>query len=171
MTISEFDVTYCAKEYLLKEGWFIVAYNPPGSQGTFTIPNPSKDRTYRGQTGSESPDIVAFKERDGKNHFLFVEGKSKFNADDVKKMTEMLNDEERRGVFLLLVKGVAEANNIPINFTLKSEYVFVKAHGGEKNLLRDVGTIFVEIKDNNWDDQNIDPKEDIYSKFKVSYFE
>ena len=59
--IREYAITYAVKNYLLSKNWDVIAYNPPGSQGTFTIPNPSKDGGFRGQTGSESPDIIAIK--------------------------------------------------------------------------------------------------------------
>ena len=130
--ITEFDVTYCTKEYLLNEKWMIIAYNPPGSQGTFTIPNPHKNPKYRGQTGSISPDIVAYKKIGNENIFLFVEAKPDYNKDDEEKMVQLFKNQEKKDVFIQVVEGVAKANNIPIDFSLPTKYKFAKAHSDNK---------------------------------------
>ena len=39
----EYAITYGVKDLLLSRNWDVIAYNPPGSQGTFTIPNPAKE--------------------------------------------------------------------------------------------------------------------------------
>ena len=50
---SEYDVAYAVKEWLLEHDWSILAFNPPGAQGTFSIPNPAKDSKNKGQTGTD----------------------------------------------------------------------------------------------------------------------
>jgi len=89
--IKEYAITYAVKDYLLSLNWDVIAYNPPGSQGTFTIPNPSKDGSYRGQTGSESPDVIAVK----KNVVLVVECKPSFDLDDAQKLKRLSDDPKK----------------------------------------------------------------------------
>ena len=166
MDIREYNITYISKEFLMRNGWKIIAYNPPGSQGTFTIPNPDKDGSYKGQTGSSSPDIVALKLINNINIFLIVEAKPLYNTSDVKKMIWMFKNKDRKELFLQIVKSSCEANNIQYDNSKKTEIHFAKAHGGIKNLDPIVDTIFItQIK--KWDPKIIDPTKDIYSNFKV----
>lgn len=166
MDIREYNITYISKEFLAKNGWKIVAYNPPGSQGTFTIPNPDKDGTYKGQTGSLSPDIIAFKFIDGTNIFLIVEAKPTYNASDVKKMITMFENKNRRSVFFQIVKSFCEANDIEYDTSKKTEIHFAKAHGGDTHPDLNVSTILI-TQINEWDTKIIDPTKDIYSNFKI----
>lgn len=166
MDIREYNVTYIAKEFLIRNGWAIIAFNPPGSQGTFTIPNPAKDGAYRGQTGSLSPDIIALKIVNEVNVFLIVESKPIYSDSDITKMTSMFSRPDRRELFLRIVKGHCEANNIQYNPDRKTVIQFAKAHGGAIHTSRQVSTISV-IQKEEWNAKTIDPTQDIYSKFSI----
>lgn len=166
MDIREYNITYISKEFLVRHGWKIIAYNPPGSQGTFTIPNPDKDGGYKGQTGSLSPDIIAFKLMNNVNILLVVEAKPTYSASDVKKMISMFENKDRRDLFFQIVEPYCEANDIPYDSSRKTEIHFAKAHGGDKHLDAKIGTIFI-TQTKPWDAKRIDPTQDIYSNFKV----
>lgn len=166
MDIREYNITYISKEFLVKNGWKIIAYNPPGSQGTFTIPNPDKDGSYKGQTGSLSPDIIALKLINGINIFLIVEAKPTYNASDVEKMISMFENKKRRALFLQIAKSACEANDIEYDTSKETKIHFAKAHGGEKHLDSKVETILItQLK--SWDPKIIDPTKDIYSNFGI----
>lgn len=167
--MREYDVTYIAKEFLSRKGWKIIAYNPPGSQGTFTITNPQKDHTYKGQTGSLSPDIVAFKIIKDKNILYIVESKPTYNEDDVKKMINMFRDKERVKIFLDLIIGYTKANGINFDKNMGTKIRFAKAHGGDINPVPNIDTIHIHAINEKWDPENINPKEDIYSNFSVVF--
>jgi len=167
MDIREYNITYIAKEFLTRSGWKIIAYNPPGSQGTFTIPNPAKDGAYRGQTGSLSPDIVALKIVNETNIFLIVESKPTYSVSDVTKMTSMFNQKERKELFLRILQGHCEANDISYNPKNKTIIEFAKAHGGNSRTDSIVSTISVS-QNEEWSSKIIDPTQDIYSKFSVN---
>jgi hypothetical protein len=166
----EYEVTYIAKEHLSRNEWKIVAFNPPGAQGTFTIPNPQKDPTYRGQTGSESPDIVALKLIKDAYFILIVEAKPKYNASDVEKMKNMFKSSERREVFLDIVHKQCLANNIDFNNSKKVNIVFAKAHYGSENLRGDLITFRIALKNVSWNPENFRADEEIYSYFKIDEF-
>jgi hypothetical protein len=168
--IREYDVTYTTKEYLMNDGWEIIAYNPPGSQGTFTITNPNKDHSYRGQDGSLSPDIVAYKFENNKNIFIIVEAKPKYCRSDVDKMINMFKDSARRKIFLKLVTMHARANGFNINLAKPTKILFAKAHGGKKELRKDVSTFYIELKNKKWDPLNINPKQKITDNFLVQLY-
>lgn len=113
--LTEYQVTYATKEYLLSKGWDVIAYNPPGSQGTFTIPNPSKDSGFRGQTGSESPDIIAVHGE----IILIVEAKPRVNLEDVNKLLSLKRNLEKLDILQVLVRKVCEANGIDLPNSVK----------------------------------------------------
>lgn len=159
--VSEYDVTFAVKEWLFRHGWDVVAFNPPGSQGTFTIPNPAKDPAYRGQTGSEAPDIIAVK---GKNTILIVESKPQYNADDTEKLLGLYKNKPRMELLIELVKKMCVANGVP--FDLPARVILAKAHGGEEHLRKDMATFIVNVK-NKWDSTNIDPSVDPFQFMEV----
>ena len=159
--VDEYDVSFAVKEWLLKHRWDIAAFNPPGAQGTFTIPNPSKDPKYRGQTGSESPDIIAIK--DGK-YILMVEAKPVFVNSDVDKLKNLVNNKERVKLLIDILEKVCQANSIL--FDKSAKIIIAKAHGGQGSLLSDAQTFLVST-DNDWDPSRIDPTIDPYKRMKV----
>ncbi len=160
-SVSEYDVTFAVKEWLLRHGWDVVAFNPPGSQGTFTIPNPAKDPAYRGQTGSEAPDIIAVK---GKNTILIIESKSQYNADDTEKLLGLYKNKPRMELLIELVKKMCVANSVP--FDLPIRVILAKAHGDEEYLRKDMATFIVSTK-SKWDATNIDPSVDPFQSMEV----
>lgn len=166
MDIREYNITYIAKEFLMKDRWNIIAFNPPGSQGTFTIPNPDKDGTYRGQTGSLSPDIVAFKVVNNENIFVIVEAKPIYSASDVNKMISMFENPRRQSLFFEIVKSSCEANGMEFDPSKNTIIKFAKAHGGKSHLDPRVTTILI-VQTKEWNPKIIDPREDIYSNFTV----
>ncbi len=113
MKPTEYDVVFGIKEWLLEHDWAIVGFNPPGAQGTFSIPNPSKDPRYKGQAGTESPDLIAVK----RNHVLIVEckdiGKSRIMK-DVEKIYKLVLNKKRMDLLDRLVRNMCLANNINI---------------------------------------------------------
>lgn len=123
--ITEYQVSYAVKEWLLERKWDVIAYNPPGSQGTFTIPNPNKDASYRGQTGSESPDIVAVH---GDN-ILVVEAKPRVNLADAEKLKSLSENEPKLEIFRELIRKVCNANQIPIPQDMKFHWATATADG------------------------------------------
>jgi hypothetical protein len=166
--IREYEVTYIIKEYLMKQGWYILAYNPPGSQGTFTIPNPTKDPEYRGQTGSESPDIIALKSNEEIVEILIVECKSEYDEDDIQKMRTLFGSKDRRGVFLEIVVKQALANGYKIDPKRKIVITLAKAHGGEIRPIRDMKTFHIETINLTWNPECFSAKEDINKYFKIT---
>lgn len=164
---KEYDITYATKEYLMSRGWKIIAYNPPGAQGTFTIPNPDKESSYRGQTGSESPDIVAYKEENNENLILVVEAKPEYDEADVKKLVRMFSSETRKKLFLEILYKQAVANEININRTLHVKLIFGKAHGGDVHSIKGFLTFNVKCKNDTWNSDDFDARIDPYKNFEV----
>lgn len=163
--VNEYDVTFAVKEWLLENGWEVVAFNPPGAQGTFTIPNPSKDSKYRGQSGSESPDIIAIKNG---NNVLIVESKPSFNQSDTEKLLNLKANKERMELLVQLLEKVCKANNVP--FKKPVNIILAKAHGGQDSLQIDMQTFLVST-DNKWNPRKINPKIDPYKFMKVIFKE
>ena len=159
MALTEYDVCFATKEYLFNKNYIIVTWNPPGSQGTFTIPNPAKDPTYRGQTGSESPDLIDIKG----NEMLFVEAKDNINSsyDDIIKLQNMLSNPKRKKLLfkicynqmLALGKKIDfESLNIRYAVAVPYEDNIKQKYANQKNL-----TIFsVRSKIDKWDNKIID---------------
>ncbi len=167
--IREFDITYITKEYLINNKWEIIAYNPPGSQGTFTIPNPNKDSYYRGQTGSESPDIVALSSENDLTIILIVESKPDYNKEDISKMKNMFLNLEREKLFIEIVLRQCEANNISFNLN-KYKIIYAKAHAGEKHLRNDMITYHVTSKNVDWNPDNFRANDEISQYLSVEEF-
>lgn len=119
-TLTEYDISFAVKEFLLKRGYTIVTWNPPGSQGTFTIPNPAKDPLYRGQVGSESPDIIAYQG----TTMLLVEAKDSISKSfaDIEKISRLLADHQRRALLLNICRLQMEA----IGNTLDTENMSIE---------------------------------------------
>lgn len=159
MALTEYDVCFATKEYLFDNGYIIVTWNPPGSQGTFTIPNPEKDPAYRGQTGSESPDLIAIKDKE----MLFVEAKDNINSsyNDIIKLKNMLSNPKRKSLLfkichnqmLALGKDIDfECLNIRYAVAVPYEENIKSKYSGQTDL-----TIFsVRSKIVNWDNKIID---------------
>jgi len=137
--IREYAITYAVKNYLLAKNWNVIAYNPPGSQGTFTIPNPNKDGGYRGQTGSESPDIIAIKN----NLVMVIECKSTFNLNDSVKLKKLFDNKDKMEILELLINRVCEANDIKISN--KIQYIFALAYQGIPHKSDFLGLINVDV--------------------------
>jgi len=140
--VREYAITYGVKNLLLSKKWDVIAYNPPGSQGTFTIPNPRKDGGYRGQTGSESPDVIAIKN----DVVLIVECKPSFDLDDANKMKRLSEDSEKMEILSILVRRVCAANEIKISGDL--EYIYALAYQGEMHNEKELGFINVIVCEN-----------------------
>jgi hypothetical protein len=163
LDVREYSITYAVKNLLLENNWDVIAYNPPGSQGTFTIPNPSKDGAYRGQTGSESPDIIAVK----KNLVLIVECKPAFDTSDAEKLTRLSSNWEKMEILTTLIKRVCAANSIQIPETLN--YIFALAYQGKKHSIKDLGYISVEVS-TNIDITHLKAKSSYEDSFKAQLF-
>jgi hypothetical protein len=160
--VNEYDVTFSVKEWLLEHDWNVVAFNPPGSQGTFTIPNPSKDPKYRGQTGSEAPDIIAVKKG---GYVLIIECKPKYNQKDTEKSLNFYKNKERMNLLMELLERVCNANEI--EFKKSVRVILAKAHGGKDALRMDMQTFIVSTS-NKWNPLRIDPSIDPYKFMKVA---
>ncbi len=159
MALTEYDVCFATKEYLFNKNYIIVTWNPPGSQGTFTIPNPDKDPTYRGQTGSESPDLIAIKNKE----MLFVEAKDNINSsyDDIIKLKNMLANPKRKKLLfkichnqMLALGKEIDFEKLDIRYAVAVPYEdnIKQKYADQKNL-----TIFsVRSKIDEWDNKIID---------------
>jgi len=159
--ITEYEVTYSVKEWLLQNDWDVVAFNPPGSQGTFTIPNPEKDPDFRGQTGSVSPDIIAIKD----GEVLIVECKPGQSDSDESKVLSMVEPGPRFDILRTLIYAVANANNVRISESVK--YRVALANGDEKSTASKVEHFRVEkIKDFN--PERIRAGTNVSSHFRVT---
>ena len=161
--VKEYAITYGVKGLLLSKKWDVIAYNPPGSQGTFTIPNPSKDGGYRGQTGSESPDVIAIKE----DIVLIVECKSNFNLEDSQKLQRLSKNSEKMEILGTLIRRVCDANGIALPRTLR--YVFALAYQGKKHNLPNLGFISVDVRD-DFDITNLSAKSSYENMFATKLF-
>ena len=162
---DEYDVTYAVKEWLIRRGWRIVAFNPPGAQGTFTIPNPSKDPRYRGQTGSKSPDIIALKDS---RYLLIIESKPTFNKKDVTKLINLVKNKARMDLLLEILEKICEANNVKFD---RKDHILIlgKAHGGGLKPLPGIETFRVSTH-SNWDSGNINAAANPFDYMKVTYY-
>lgn len=163
--VDEYDVTFAVKEWLLRHTWDIITFNPPGSQGTFTIPNPAKDPKYKGQTGSEAPDIIAIKES---KYVLIIECKPKYTQKDTDKLLNFYKNKERMDLLIYLLEKVCEANNT--KFKKPAKVILAKAHGGQDALRIDMQTFLVSTS-NKWNPIKIDPEIDPYRYMKVIFKE
>ena len=168
MNPSEYDVAYATKEWLITHKWKIIAFDPPGAQGTFSIPDPVKKKeSEKGQTGTTAPDIIAVKEQ----KILVVEckgsGKSRVE-DDISKLKNFLTSQARIDVFKQIIEAACKANGATLKFD-KSNIILGKAHGGD-DLLEDaeIETFHVKIE-GTWDATNIDVKADLSKIIKVTY--
>jgi hypothetical protein len=159
--IKEYAITYAVKDYLLSLNWDVIAYNPPGSQGTFTIPNPSKDGSYRGQTGSESPDVIAIK----KNVVLVVECKPSFDLDDAQKLKRLSDDPMKMEILGILIERVCAANEITLTGDL--EFIYALAYQGGPHTEKNLGLIKVEVSD-EIDITNLNAESSYESYFSAS---
>lgn len=139
--VREYAITYAVKDLLLSKQWDVIAYNPPGSQGTFTIPNPNKDGGYRGQTGSESPDVIAIKD----DVVVVIECKPSFNEDDAEKLERLSQDSQKMDILDILIRRVCRANEITVG--KKIEYIYALAYQGTSHNQRNLGFISVKISD------------------------
>jgi len=163
--IDEYDVTFAVKEWLISKGWRIIAFNPPGAQGTFTIPNPRKAVGYKGQTGSLSPDIIGIK---NSKYLIVVESKPYYKKDDIQKLISLFEDEERVELLKMIVDNVCKANNINFN---KDECVIIlaKAHGGKIHPENNIETFHISIKE-NWNASYIKSSENPLDYIKLTYY-
>ena len=110
---NEYDVAFAIKEWLIEHDWTVIAFNPPGSQGTFSIPNPSKDPHYKGQTGTEAPDIIAIKG----NHLLIAECKDYRTPgilSDVEKLSRLISNKQRMQLLYTILQKACSANDVQL---------------------------------------------------------
>jgi hypothetical protein len=163
--VDEYEVTFAVKEWLLLNGWNVIAFNPPGAQGTFTIPNPKKATGYRGQTGSLSPDLIAIK---NSKYLIVVECKPTFNRSDAEKIVNLFKDRERVRIFLDIVDKVCKANDVSFDKS-KCELILAKAHGGELNLQDNLETFHVSVKP-EWNSETIKASVKPMDYMQVNYY-
>ena len=168
--ITEYDVSFAVKEFLLSHDYTIITWNPPGSQGTFTIPNPSKDPLYKGQVGSESPDIIAFNNEE----IVLVEAKDAINKSfsDITKMERMLEDLQRRALLFNICNFQMQAIQKEVDFSklrlvkgvaIPYEVDFMKRFSQYKGLR----LYAVKILATNWDKDIISSSTDLSAVFSV----
>lgn len=157
--LTEYQVTYACKEWLLTNQWDVIAYNPPGSQGTFTIPNPGKSGSFRGQSGSESPDIVAVRG----NYVLVVEAKPKKDSSDIQKLRALMDDSAKMDIFDELVRKVCIANEIAVPDNL--EFLWATATPDTPSGESWLGHIQVEVV-NPMDVSHLPAEKNYYSYFE-----
>ena len=127
MNVSEYDVVFAIKEWLRRKSWNIIAFNPPGAQGTFSIPNPTiKDPSYRGQTGTMAPDLIALKN----DSVLIIECKDKNHkiVSDVNKLISIICDQQRVDLLLRHIKSICTAHTFP--FPSRLSILMGVGHGG-----------------------------------------
>lgn len=170
MNPSEYDVTFSVKEWLINHNWQIIAFDPPGAQGTFSIPDPTKkDKKEKGQTGTTAPDIIATK-----NNFLLIveckgSGKSRIKS-DIEKLNGFLHNKKRINIFEKIIVNACNANGVMLKFST-SKIIFAKAHGGDDLLLQNnIETFNVKIN-GKWDATKINPKMDLSKIIVTKYYE
>lgn len=167
--VTEYCVSFAVKEWLIENKWDILAFNPPGSQGTFTIPNPSKMVGYRGQSGSNSPDIVAIYHGE---KLLMIESKPAYVASDVSKLVNFKSNLSRMSILMRLIEGVANANDIEFhNDAIQGGSMMIAiAIGSTTPRLIHIPIFEVFKIDNMWDHEYINAKTDPYEFFRVKYY-
>lgn len=108
---SEYDVAFAVKEWLLEHGWSVVAFNPPGHWGTFSIPYPSKDPRSGRRATTRPPDIIAIKG----DCLLLAEcrgdGRSRILS-DVDRLSGLISNKERMRLLCRILQKVCAANDI-----------------------------------------------------------
>lgn len=182
---NEYDVAFAIKEWLIEHDWTIIAFNPPGSQGTFSIPNPSKDPRYKGQIGTEAPDIIAIK----KDHLLITECKDYRKPrilSDVEKLTRLISNKERMQLLYTILKKACIANDVqlPQNFHLLTAV----GYGGQllvaetrkkymeslkllKNATTDeIQNFFIEVTDPTRNTKSMDASSDPLTGIKTTLY-
>lgn len=162
--VSEYSITYGVKTFLLNHNWEVIAYNPPGSQGTFTIPNPNKDGGYRGQLGSESPDVIAVKQ----DVVLVVECKPNFDLVDSRKLERLSSDRDKMAILNTLIQRVCKANDIEL--LGKLEFIFALAYNGKKHGLKELGFISIEVS-SDFDITDLKAKSSYEDAFRARLYE
>lgn len=170
MKLTEYDISFAVKEYLYNKNYTIITWNPPGSQGTFTIPNPEKVPTYKGQTGSESPDLIAFNSEE----IVFIEAKDsiKKSFEDIAKLKNLLSNNKRKELLFTICKKQLEA----LRYNIKLENLSIRigvAVPYEENFTQkftsyeDITVYAVESNLEKWDNKIIDASIDINTIFNV----
>lgn len=108
---SEYDVAFAVKEWLLGHGWSVVAFNPPGHWGTFSIPFPSRDPRGRGRAATRAPDIIAVKG----DCLLLAEcrghGRSRVLS-DVERLSGLISNKDRMRLLYRMLQKVCAANDV-----------------------------------------------------------
>jgi len=164
--VDEYTVTFAVKEWLILNSWNVIAFNPPGAQGTFTIPNPKKATGYRGQTGSLSPDLIAIK---NSKYLIVIESKPTFDRSDTEKMINLFKDRDRVRLFLDIVDKVCKANDVSFNKS-KCILILAKAHGGELDLQDGLETFHVSVKRAEWNPETIEASVNPMDYMQVNYY-
>lgn len=170
MKLTEYDISFATKEYLLDKGCKIVTWNPPGSQGTFTIPNPAKDPANKGQDGSESPDLIAYNDTE----IFFVEAKDSAakSLTDIDKLRKLLNDSKRKGLlYQICTKQMQALGNVihlenlivRLGIAIPQEENIISSYKSQSNL-----TLFLVSSNRiKWNNKKIDASTDIKKVFNV----
>lgn len=182
---NEYDVAFAIKEWLIDHDWNIIAFNPPGSQGTFSIPNPSKDPRYKGQSGTEAPDIIGIK----RDHLLIVECKDYRKPgilSDVEKLSRLISNKERMRLLYTILQKACRANDVelPHDFHL----ITAVGYGGQvlvaetrkkymeslkllKNATPDnIQNFFIEVTDPHRDTKSMDSSVDPLVGIKTTLY-
>lgn len=170
MMLTEYDISFAVKEYLYSKNYTIITWNPPGSQGTFTIPNPDKDPTYKGQTGSESPDLIAFNSEE----ILFVEAKDSISKSysDIEKLKRLLSNDKRKELLFNICTKQMETLEYNINLeNLKIRIgvaVPYKEHIKEQyDKYKNITIYAVKCEVEGWDNKIIDANINMKEVFKI----
>lgn len=170
MKLTEYDISFAVKEYLYNKNYTIITWNPPGSQGTFTIPNPEKDPTYKGQKGSESPDLIAFNSKE----MVFIEAKDsiKKSYDDIEKLKKLLSNNKRKELLFTICKKQLKALKYDIDLE-KLEIKLGVAIPYEENFTekfssyKDINIYAVKSNIEKWDNKVINANIDINKIFTI----
>ena len=170
MKLTEYDVSFAVKEYLYNDNYTIITWNPPGSQGTFTIPNPDKDPTYKGQTGSESPDLIAFNSEE----ILFIEAKDAIvkSFADIEKLKKLLANEKRKKLLFNICTKQMEALGHKVNLEslkIKIGVAVPDAYNIDEEFEDYSDMIIYSVKCNlsEWNNKIIDANIEMNKVFKV----
>lgn len=168
--LTEYDISFAVKEYLIANEYTIITWNPPGSQGTFTIPNPAKSPGYKGQSGSESPDLIAFKN----NKLLILEAKDsdKKCISDIHKIHNLLSNTPRKELLFTICNNQMKALGVNFNafdccITIGIAIPETVNTNDILSKFPDIELYLVSLNNLKWNNKIITSPADIQSAFKI----
>lgn len=143
--LSEEEVYNGCKNFLINNGYSVVAGQPPRGVDHLPVIEIKEDTGIKGSLSSYKPDMVAYKD----DIFYIIECKPQYNLGDRMKLNEMLSNKVRKQKLYVelsqyqIFKKVNYKNN---SETFCASLVGVLAYSGVAAIVPELNQIIVE----NW---------------------